>query len=96
MTSRISLAITARARSHIEDILQYTLKTWDVGQRDRYETILYNAFERIRLYPDIGHPAHGKPADVREYHLPHHIIFYRREPERVVILRIVSPRRGYR
>jgi plasmid stabilization system protein ParE len=93
MTSSTRLAISARARVEIRDILQYTLATWGTGQRDRYETILYDAFERIRTFPDIGHPAEGRPANIREYHLEHHVIQYRREPDRIVILRIVNPRR---
>ncbi len=93
MTSSISLAISARARTHFEDILQYTLATWGTGQRDLYENTLYEAFERIRIFPDIGHPAAGQPSNIREYHLEHHVIQYRRESSRVVILRIVSPRR---
>jgi len=91
MTSRISLAISARV--HIEDILQYTLATWGSGQRERYEDVLYAAFERIRTFPEIGHPVVGRPSNIREDHLEHHIIYYRREPDRIVILRIVSPRR---
>jgi hypothetical protein len=31
---------------------------------------------------------------IRVNHLEHHNVVYRREPERLVILRIVSPRRG--
>lgn len=93
MTSRIRLVITARARAHIEDVLQYTLKTWGTGQRDAYEDVLYSAFERIHVFPDIGYPAFGKPSSIREYHIEHHIIYYRRETDAVTILRIVSPKR---
>lgn len=92
MTSSISLYVTVRARPHIEDILQYTLDTWGIDQRDRYESLLYAAFDRIRDFPDIGHPAPGGRSNLREYHLEHHIIRYRREPDRVVIVRILSSR----
>lgn len=96
MTSRIRLAVTPRARSHIEDILQYTAETWGLDQQDAYEQVLYAAFDRIRAFPDIGHPVSGHPANIREYHLQHHVIYYRREPEAVDILRIVSSRRRRR
>ena len=94
MTSSIDVVITRRARRQIEDILQYTHKMWGEDQRDRYEAILYAAFRRLRDFPDLGHPAEGKPSNIRILHLEHHNIHYRREPERIVILRIVSPRRG--
>jgi toxin ParE1/3/4 len=96
MTSSIEVIILPRARQDIRNILQYTFDTWGTGQREAYLDILERAFERLRVYPDIGHPAYGKPAGVREYQLEHHIIFYRRDPDRVVILRIVSLRRGHR
>ena len=94
MTSSIDVIVMPRARSQIADILQYTLKQWGTGQRDSYEQILYAAFERLGAFPDLGHRADGKPSNIRVYHLEHHNIVYRREPERIVILRIVSMRRG--
>jgi len=96
MTSSIDVIITPRTRTHIADILQYTLKEWGITQRDRYEAILYSAFERLAVFPDLGHRADGKPSTIRVFHLEHHNIIYRREPGRIVILRIVSPRRGQR
>ncbi|MBA2469754.1 MAG: type II toxin-antitoxin system RelE/ParE family toxin [Chloroflexia bacterium] len=96
MTSNIRLVISAQARAQIEDIGQYTLKIWGSGQRGIYDQILDDAFHLIQQFPDIGHPAEGQPSNVREYHLRHHVIQYRREPERVVILRIVNPRRRRR
>jgi plasmid stabilization system protein ParE len=96
MTSSIEVAVSVRARADTEDVLQYTAETWGTGQRDRYEDILYAAFERIGVFPEIGHPVEGRPSNIREFHLRHHIIQYRREPERVIILRIVNPRRRRR
>ncbi len=82
-------------RSEISGTLfNNTFDTWGSDQQEAYRRIIDRAFERIRAFPDIGHPAHGKPAGIRVYHLEHHNIFYRREPDRIVILRIVSPRRG--
>lgn len=93
MTSPIRLDYAARALRDIRFILQYTEDTWGSQQEDLYRQILRDAFERIRDFPDIGHPVEGKPSNFREYHLRHHVIQYRREPDRVVILRVVNPRR---
>ncbi len=96
MTSRISLIVTPRAQRDRQSILQYTLTTWGSGQRDEYDEILDNAFDLIHHFPDIGHPAGGRPSSIREFHLKYHVIQYRREPDRVVILRIINPRRRKR
>lgn len=82
-----------RARVDVRDILQYTFDTWGSGQHDAYRKVLDSAFERLGAFPDIGHPAAGRPSNIREYHLEHHIISYRRDADRVTILRLVSPRR---
>ena len=59
-----------------------------------YDLILLNAIDILSRNPDLGHRAEGKPSNLRVYHLEYHNIVYRREPERIVILRVVSPRRG--
>lgn len=93
MTSNIDVILLPRARQEVREILQYTFDSWGIGQHDAYRQVLDNAFERIGIFPDIGHPAGGQPSNIREYHLRHHVIQYRREPDRVVILRIINPRR---
>jgi plasmid stabilization system protein ParE len=93
MTSSIELIVTPQADRDIRDILQFTFQTWGSGQEDRYRLVLLSALERIRMFPDIGHPAEGRPSTIRIYHLRHHFIQYRREPDKVVILRILNPRR---
>ena len=93
MTSNIDVVLLPRAQWDVREILQYTFDTWGTGQCDAYRKVLDNAFERLGAFPEIGHPAAGRPSNIREYHLEHHVIQYRRESTRVVILRIVSPRR---
>lgn len=92
MTSSTELRLSLRAEANIRNILQYTLQTWGTGQRDAYQQRLGQAFLTIRDFPDIGYPvAAGSP--IRAYHLEHHTIVYRRDPETVTILRVVNPRR---
>jgi len=93
MTSNIDVVLLPRAQWDVREILQYTFDTWGTGQYEAYRKVLDNAFERLGAFPEIGHPAAGRPSSIREYHLEHHVIQYRRELTRVVILRIVSPRR---
>jgi plasmid stabilization system protein ParE len=94
MTSSIRIDYSQRAIRNIEEVLHYTLDTWGEYQADVYKGVLAAAFERLSVFPDLGHPAEGKAANIRILHREHHNIHYRRVPERMVILRIVSPRRG--
>jgi toxin ParE1/3/4 len=92
MTSRIELTFSLRAEANIRNILQYTLQTWGRGQKDAYQQRLEQAFLTIRDFPDIGYPV-AAGSRIRAYHLEHHTIVYRRDPDAVTILRVVNPRR---
>lgn len=96
MTSSIDLVISPRAQRDRRGILLYTLKTWGIQQRDRYDQVLEDGFDLIRTHPDIGVAAPGRPSTIRELILEHHIIQYRREADRVVILRLVGHRQRRR
>ena len=96
MTSSIELVVSPRAQCDREGILRYPRKTWGPEQRDRYDQILEDGFDRIRQFPDLGLAAPGKSSTIRELILEHHIIQYRREAERVVILRIAGHRQRRR
>ncbi len=96
MTSSIRLDYSDRAVQDIRDILQYTFDRWGDEQEERYRQVLYGGFYTIRLHPDIGRQSPGRSSNIREHILEHHIIQYRREAERVVILRIVGHRQRRR
>jgi plasmid stabilization system protein ParE len=93
MTSNTRLAYSRIALRNIAEILQYTFDTWGGDQEDAYRAVLEKACEQIRQFPEIGHPIEGRPSNIRVYTLPNHLIQYRSEPNRVLILRIISSRR---
>ncbi len=93
MTSSIELKFSRRAEANIRNILQYTRATWGNEQEDRYQNTLRDAFRRIQAFPDIGMVADETRPNLREYHLEHHLILYRRAPDAVTILRVINPRR---
>jgi plasmid stabilization system protein ParE len=63
MTSSIELIIQPRTQRDIRNTLQYTLDTWGSGQQETCRQVLDRAFERIQVFPDIGHPGDGKPSN---------------------------------
>jgi plasmid stabilization system protein ParE len=93
MPSSIDVIVSASADRNLQQILTYTEKKWGTGQRDAYRQVLLDAFRRLGTHPDIGRPIEGRSSDIREYIVRSHVIRYRREPDRIVILRIVNPRR---
>lgn len=93
MTSSTELRVSREAERNIDDILQYTLKTWGNGQAMTYYTMLWDAFCRIQTFPEIGKQASPDSSQVRELVLEYHTIVYRYRDSTVTILRIVNPRR---
>ena len=93
MTSSIRLRVSPRAERDVETFLQYTLRMWGEERRILYDALLWEAFRRIQAFPDIGREADEARPNIREYHLEHHTILYRRESGAVTILRVINPRR---
>lgn len=57
---------------------------------ERYLTVLYEAFERIRSFPEVGRECE---AGIREHAIRHHVVLYRYDDDTVTILRVMHPRR---
>ncbi|MEJ7902271.1 MAG: type II toxin-antitoxin system RelE/ParE family toxin [Thermomicrobiales bacterium] len=90
MTSSIELRFTPDAQQDIDQIQQYTFTEWGRDQMERYQSMICESFERIRLFPDIG----SRHDDgTREYPMRHHVILYRHDAKTVTILRVMHPRR---
>ena len=70
--SRIDLEIQDQAERDIADIFQYTLQQWGEDQLEAYWSTLWDAFDRIRQFPDLGRPVDGLSPNIREHILRHH------------------------
>ncbi len=94
MTSNTDLVISLDAERDIQEILQYTLNTWGDDQVTAYWSVIWEAFQRIRAFPQMGR--RRPQSDEREYPLRQHTIVYRYRDNTVTILRIINPRRRRR
>lgn len=95
MKSNTDLRFSRQANQDLDDILQYTSKTWGDAQEAAYRRILGNAFARILRFPEIGRPSPHAEHE-RELILRHHTIVSRYANDSVTILRIVNLRRKRR
>ena len=95
MTSSTDLVINPDAERDIQEILQYTLDTWGDDQVTAYWSVIWEAFQRIRTFPNLGRLS-PYALDELEFVLEHHTIVYQYATNTVTILRIVNPRRKRR
>lgn len=95
MRSSTDLIIAPEAEDDIDDIYEYTRRTWSERQADRYHDLIRDGFLRIQTFPEMGRVASDVNPSIREYALRNHIILYRHDVDinAVVILRVVNPRR---
>lgn len=86
-----SYRISPRAEDDLEDIWLYTLHNWSIEQADRYYNSIVEAFGDLAS----GRKA-GRVVEMRAGYFKHpvgaHLIFYRNDPDSVVIVRVLHQR----
>ena len=69
--------ISKKAFEDIENIWNYTIKTWSVQQADRYYNLIFDEIEYIAEYPLSGKDYSYIRKDYRCSKVKSHLIFYR-------------------
>jgi toxin ParE1/3/4 len=80
------------ARLDLIEIGDYTLDQWGIEQALRYLNSLEECFERIAANPGIGRRCDRIREGYRRFEHQKHVIFYRSDPEGVLIVRILHER----
>jgi toxin ParE1/3/4 len=96
MPSSRELQLAPLARRDIEGILQYTLATYGVVQRDDYSDRLERATRRIADFPDSGRRRADLGRNLRSMPVGRHVVVYRVTPDAVVVVRILNSRQDIR
>lgn len=86
------LLLSPQAIIDLEDIYEYTLKTWGFSQAEKYQDELYDSIISISVNPLIGSIYYYKKGDYRKLNINRHLIFYRIEDENCLIIRILHER----
>jgi len=89
MTSDRRLSVSAPARRDVRDILQFTLVTWGEEKSDEYSRKLTSAIQHLVEHPEMGTARPDLFKGARILVVEHHVVFYRVEPDRVRIVRVL-------
>jgi toxin ParE1/3/4 len=88
--------LSQRARSDLAEIWRFSYSRWGLEQADRYVSEIYRAFAKLAADPSLGRPftrkrkAAGKRRKAtRKYRCGSHLIFHRRQRDRIHIVRIL-------
>ena len=74
------------------EIGAYTLRIWGQEQAIRYLDDLEACCQRLAAHPESGRPCEAVRPDLRRMEHGKHVVFFRREPNGILISRILHQR----
>tara|TARA_R110002094_G_scaffold42357_3_gene54626 strand:+ start:2928 stop:3257 length:330 start_codon:yes stop_codon:yes gene_type:complete len=87
-----TLEYTDTAEADLVGIVQTTIETWGTDQATRYINGLERVTGRLLEHPAIGAIREDLEGSPRAFPYQSHILYYRNEPERLVVLRVLHKR----
>ena len=85
-----SYGLTPRALADLEDIWRYSATTWSLAQAESYIDDLSAAFSQLAATPAMARERPEFSPPVRIHVCREHLIVYRVEDERILIIRILG------
>ena len=87
------LELTAAAEADYRSILAYTERMWGARQVDAYDQVIDNTLTKIAAQPEAGQKRAG--LTYLSGRAGKHLIFYRLEGARVIVLRILHEKMDF-
>ena len=84
--------LSEKALEDLKSIGRYTQKTWGREQRNKYLSKLDESFHILSKQPQLGTARDDIRKGYRVYHVGRHLIFYRPQPTKIQIIRILHDR----
>ena len=88
--------IQALAKQALKNIWLYTFQNWGEAQADGYFDELSTAFDLIAENPELGFACDYICDGYRQFHINHHLVFYRVTASKIHIVRILHENMNYR
>ncbi len=87
--------LSSKADEDLDDIADYTLKTWGERQTQEYLVGLIDSFEKIYKTPEIGRDASEFSPNLKRFNYKAHSVFYMSTDTRILIPRILSQKQNF-
>ncbi|WP_176473875.1 type II toxin-antitoxin system RelE/ParE family toxin [Actibacterium ureilyticum] len=89
------IRLTPAAEKDLDEIWDFTVRTWSVQQAETYLRGMQQAFLRIAEQPERAREMRDISPPVRLYRYQSHIIIYRAEDKMLNIVRIAHMRQNW-
>lgn len=87
--------LSRRADADVQAIAEETVRRWGLARAERYVRELQEAFERLVMFPELGRDVGHLRAGMMGMASGSHLVFYRRRPEGVLIVRVLHERMDF-
>ncbi len=84
--------LSGQAALDLESIADYTIDRFGIEQARRYRDGLKTCFGQLSDNPGIGRRAEHLARDLRRFEHQSHIVFFRSEPDGLLIVRVLHSR----
>lgn len=91
-----SVELTANARADLDEIDIFGVAKFGAAVSDSYMAGFYDAFDLLSDFPEAGQEVAGRTDGMRSLRVGRHLLFYRREGDAVVIVRVLHTARDSR
>ncbi len=85
----LELVVRPHARRDLKEIWKYTLRQWGAVQADQYLYDLDREIQGLLKFPELGTPYDHIRAGYRRLQVRRHLVFYRRDGQRLEIVRVL-------
>jgi toxin ParE1/3/4 len=86
------LVFSEESMADLRQIGRYTKRHWGDAQKARYMALLQRALSRIQSKPSAGQSRDALSPGMRCYLVGSHAIYFRCEPERILVIRVLHGR----
>jgi toxin ParE1/3/4 len=94
-SQRSELLLTTDARNDLRKILSFTKRTWGLEQAALYRQLLFERLDLLLTNPQLGRERDDIAPGARSIPVQEHLAYYEIPPNRIVVLRILHPRRQF-
>jgi len=92
----LSLHLTPKAQSDLEEIWLYSAKTWGGEQADLYLDTLAQMLETLCCLPELAREYEEISPAVRIHQTGQHVIIYQVQADHLAVVRILGARQNWR
>ncbi|CUH89114.1 Toxin ParE4 [Phaeobacter sp. CECT 5382] len=92
----LSLYLTPKAQSDLEEVWLYSVRTWGREQADLYLDTLEQVFETLCYLPELAREYTEISPAVRMHQTGQHVVIYQAQADHLAVIRILGVRQNWR